>query len=110
VCWLAEGELDSEVGSRRYPISSCQGDVLRGRVGSKVNAKTMINNTIAIPTCLLSPPLESNYVNRFLSGSLTNEECSDNDDDMKLQSHSSNNVMTNEEGSGKERSEQGPPT
>jgi acetoin utilization deacetylase AcuC-like enzyme len=29
----------------------------------------------SIPTCLLSPPLDSNYVNRFLSGSLTNEEC-----------------------------------
>ena len=37
-------------------------------------------------------------------------DCSDNDDDMKLQSHSSDNVTTDEEGSGKERSEQGPPT
>ena len=103
MCWLAENV-------QRQSVHGSKGDVLWGRVGSKVNAKTMINNTIAIPTCLLSPPLESNYVNRFLSGSLTNEECSDNVDDMKLQSHSSNNVMTNEEGSGKERSEQGPPT
>jgi acetoin utilization deacetylase AcuC-like enzyme len=29
----------------------------------------------SIPTCLLSPPIDSNYLNRFLSGSLTNEEC-----------------------------------
>jgi hypothetical protein len=37
-------------------------------------------------------------------------DCSDNDDDVKLQSHSSDNVTTDEEGSGKERSEQGPPS
>ena len=29
----------------------------------------------SIPTCLLSPPIDSNYLNRFLSGTLTNEEC-----------------------------------
>jgi hypothetical protein len=38
------------------------------------------------------------------------DDCSDNDDNVKLQSHRSNNVTTDEEGSCKERSEQGPPS
>ena len=29
----------------------------------------------SVPTCLLCPPIDSNYLDRFLSGTLTNEEC-----------------------------------